>query len=132
LPWRISLRVSYSEAAKWARASDLASPRFTANVRTLIASLGAAGAIKEARDAAARLMSLEADFTLSQYERSLLPFSRRTFAPAFMAGLRAAGLPENRPDGLPATPSQAPPAGWPSGSVPIAEPVQRPLAHVGA
>jgi adenylate cyclase len=85
---------SYAEAAKWARASDLASPRFTANVRTLIASLAAAGADEEARDAAIRLMSLEPDFRLSQYERALLPYQPPDIRRRFMAGLRSAGLPE--------------------------------------
>jgi adenylate cyclase len=85
---------SYDEAAKWARASDLASPRFTANVRTLIASLAAAGADAEARDAAVRLMALEPHFRLSQYERTLLPYRPPHIRARFMAGLRSAGLPE--------------------------------------
>ena len=85
---------SYAEAAKWARASDLASPRFTANLRTLIASLAAAGADAEARNAATRLMSLEPDFRLSQYERTLLPYQPPDIRACFMAGLRSVGLPE--------------------------------------
>src|SRR5262249_35277427 len=65
---------SYAEAAKWARASDIASPRFTANLRTLIASLAAVGADEEARAAAERLLSLEPGFALTRYEQTLLPY----------------------------------------------------------
>lgn len=85
---------SHAEAAAWARASDQASPRFTANIRTLIASLAAAGADQEAREAAARLMALEPDFTLGQYERTLLIFQPDSIRRRFFEGLRAAGLPE--------------------------------------
>jgi hypothetical protein len=60
---------SYAEAAQWARASNSASPRFTANICTLIAALTATGADQKARVAAERLLELEPDFTLSRYEQ---------------------------------------------------------------
>jgi adenylate cyclase len=83
-----------AEAAKWARASDTASPRFTANIRVLIASLMAIGADEEARAAAARLMSLEPHFTLRRYEQTLLPYRPPAIRARFMAYLRSSGLPE--------------------------------------
>ena len=85
---------SYADAAAWARASDQAAPRFTANVRTLIASLAAAGAEREAREVAARLMALEPDFRLSHYERTLLIFQPEAIRARFLDGLRSAGLAE--------------------------------------
>jgi len=84
-----------AEAARWARASDTASPRFTANIRILIASLAAIGAVEEARAAAARLMSLEPRFTLSKYEQILLPYHPPAIRARFMAYLRSSGLPES-------------------------------------
>lgn len=85
---------SYAEAAQWARASSSASPRFTANIRTLIAALAATGADQEARVAAERLLELEPDFTLSRYEQTLQPYRDPDVAARFMAALRSAGLPE--------------------------------------
>ena len=94
LAWAHFAAGSYAEAAKWARASDSASPRFTANIRILIGSLAAIGADDEARAAAARLMSLEPDFTLSRYEQTLLPYHHPDVRARFLACLRAAGLPQ--------------------------------------
>jgi adenylate cyclase len=84
---------SYHEAAKWARASDGASPKFTANLRVLIGSLIASGAEQEAQAAAARLMSLEPSFRLSRYERTLQPFGNAAIKSKLMTSLEAAGLP---------------------------------------
>jgi adenylate cyclase len=83
----------YEDAAKYARASNAASPRFTANVRILIASLAAIGDDKEARAAAARLLELEPEFTLSGYERTLLPYREPQVRAYFLSSLRSAGLP---------------------------------------
>jgi adenylate cyclase len=85
---------AYDEAARWARASDNAAPRFTANLRTLIASLAQVGAAGEASAASARLLQLEPDFTLSRYQRTLLPYRHPEVRAHFLAGLRSAGLPE--------------------------------------
>ena len=85
---------SYAEAARWARASDRGAPRFTANLRTLIAALVAAGAEDEAREVAERLVSLEPGFRCGRYEQTLLPYRPPEIRAKFMAGLRAAGLPE--------------------------------------
>ncbi|HUB48467.1 MAG TPA: adenylate/guanylate cyclase domain-containing protein [Acetobacteraceae bacterium] len=84
---------AYHEAAKWARASDGASPRFTANLRVLIGSLTASGAEQEARAAAARLMSLEPSFRISRYEQTLQPFRDAAIRTKLLTSLAAAGLP---------------------------------------
>ena len=94
LAWAHFAAGSYAEAVKWARASASASPRFTANIRILIGSLAAIGADEEARAAAAKLMSLEPGFTLSRYERTLLPYHHPDIRARFLAFLRRAGLPE--------------------------------------
>ena len=93
MAWANFAAGSDAEAAKWARASHSASPRFTANVRILIASLAAIGADKEARAAAEALMSLEPDFTLSRYERTLLPDQDPGIRARLLTCLRSAGLP---------------------------------------
>jgi adenylate cyclase len=94
LGWAHFAAGSYDEAAKWARASENASPRFTANLRILIGSLAAIGEDREARTAAARLLELEPDFTLSRYERTLLPYRDPEIRARLLGCLRSAGLPE--------------------------------------
>jgi adenylate cyclase len=81
-----------AEAVKWARACDCAAPRFTANIRILIAALAATGADEEARAAAARLLKLEPDFTLSRYQQGLLPYKDSKIRNRLLACLRSAGL----------------------------------------
>jgi adenylate cyclase len=93
LAWAHFAKGSYAEAAKWAHASDSASPRFTANIRVLIGSLAAIGADQEARAAAARLMELEPGFTLGRYEQTLLPYRDPEIRARLMTHLRSAGLP---------------------------------------
>jgi tetratricopeptide (TPR) repeat protein len=85
LAWAHFAAGSDAEAVKWARASASASPRFTANIRILIGSLAAIGAIEEARAAAAKLMSLEPDFTLSRYEQTLLPYHHPSIRARFLS-----------------------------------------------
>jgi adenylate cyclase len=82
----------YDDAAKYARASNAASPRFTANVRILIASLAAVGDDKGARAAGARLLELEPEFNLSSYEQTLLPYREPKVRAYFLSCLRSAGL----------------------------------------
>jgi adenylate cyclase len=93
LAWANFAAGADAEAVRWARASESASPRFTANLRILIGSLAATGAIAEARAAAARLMALEPNFTLRRYEATLLPFQPAGLRERFLECLRAAGLP---------------------------------------
>ena len=93
LAWANFAAGSYAVAAKWARASESAAPRFTANIRILIGSLAALGADQEARAAAARLLSLEPGFTLSQYEQTLQPYRQPEIRARFLTCLQSAGLP---------------------------------------
>jgi adenylate cyclase len=93
MAWAYFSLGSYHEAAKWARAADGASPRFTANLRVLIASLISCGAEQEARAAAARLMSLEPRFRLFRYEQTLQPFGDAAARTKLLTSLEAAGLP---------------------------------------
>jgi tetratricopeptide (TPR) repeat protein len=93
MAWAYFAKGSYAEAAKWARASHGASPRFTANIRILAASLAAIGANEEAQAASEMLMSLEPDFTLSRYEKTRLPYREPAIRAKLMACLRSAGLP---------------------------------------
>jgi TolB-like protein/class 3 adenylate cyclase len=93
MAWAYFAKGSYAEAAKWARASHGASPRFTANIRILAASLAAIGADQEAQAASEMLMSLEPDFTLNRYEKTRLPYREPAIRAKLMACLRSAGLP---------------------------------------
>jgi adenylate cyclase len=93
LAWAHFAAGSFAEAAKWARASDCASPRFTANLRIFIGSLAATGAYREARTAAARLLELDPNFTLSRYEQTLLPYREPALRARLLECLRSAGLP---------------------------------------
>lgn len=93
LAWANFAAGRYDEAVQWARASESAAPRLTANLRVLIGSLAATGAHEEARAVAAKLLSLEQDFTLARYERTLLPYHHPGVRTHFLACLRAAGLP---------------------------------------
>lgn len=82
------------EALRWCRLSDAETPRFTSNLRVLIAALAAAGQEGEARHAAARLLQLEPGFTLAEYERGRLPYRDSRVRARILADLRAAGLPD--------------------------------------
>jgi adenylate cyclase len=93
LAWAHFAAGTYDEAAKWARASDSAAPRFTANLRILVGSLAAKGAVQEARVVAARLMEQEPEFTISRYEQILLPYREPAIRAHLLACLRSAGLP---------------------------------------
>jgi adenylate cyclase len=80
------------EALRWCRLADAETPRFTSNLRVLIAALMAAGQASEAGHAASRLMQIEPDFTLAEYERSRLPYRDIGIRARIIADLRAAGL----------------------------------------
>jgi adenylate cyclase len=93
LAWANFAAGCYAEAAKWARASASASPRFTANCRILIGSLVASGADQEARMEVTRLLTLDPDFTLSRYKRTLQPYHDPGIRAKFLECLAAAGVP---------------------------------------
>jgi adenylate cyclase len=83
-----------AEALRWSRLSDAETPRFTSNLRVLIASLIAAGQESDARHAAQRLLQLEPGFSLAEYERTRMPYRDPRIRARVLADLRAAGLPE--------------------------------------
>jgi adenylate cyclase len=78
---------------KWARLSAAATPGFTANLRTLLASLVGLDEIEEARRVAERMLELEPGFTLESYERTRQPFRDAAIKTRLLAHLRTAGLP---------------------------------------
>jgi len=82
----------YDEAVSWARSACAHNPSIRFTLRTLAASLAAAGRTSEAAGAAGRLLLLQPDFRLSAY----LP--RCPFLPPtldrWIGDLRAAGLPD--------------------------------------
>jgi len=82
----------FEEALEWARSAVVRNETRRSNLRTLIATLVAAGQLEEARQAAGRLLSLEPRFRLGSYAERC-PFSRGILEP-WLDRLRAAGLPE--------------------------------------
>jgi adenylate cyclase len=84
----------YEGAVKWGKMSERENPRFTANYRYLAAALAALGRLDEAKEAAANLMKLEANFRLGEFERTRQPFRPAEMAARHMEHLRKAGLPE--------------------------------------
>jgi adenylate cyclase len=83
-----------AEALRWCLLSDAETPRFTSNLRVLIAALVAAGRQSEAHHAAQRLLALEPDFSLAEYERTRMPYRDPAIRARIMADLRMAGLPD--------------------------------------
>jgi adenylate cyclase len=83
---------AYEDAVKWCRMSHSENPRYTSNLRLLTAALAALDRLDEARATAARLISLQPDFTLSSYEPEQ-PFRDAAIKAKFIDNLRSAGLP---------------------------------------
>jgi adenylate cyclase len=83
-----------AEAMRWCQLADAETPRFTSNLRVLIAALSGAGQESDARHAAARLMAIEPEFTLADYARTRMPYRDPAIRARFLRDLRAAGLPE--------------------------------------
>jgi adenylate cyclase len=83
----------YADAALWARRSAALSPRFTANLRFLAASLAASGQIDEAREAGLDLLRVHPTFRAMRFAEGHAfkdPAKRRLFG----EHLVLAGLPE--------------------------------------
>jgi adenylate cyclase len=83
----------YADAAQWARRSAALSPRFTANLRFLAASLAASGQIDEARKVGLDLLRVHPKFSVSRFVEIHAfkdPAKRRLFG----EHLVKAGLPE--------------------------------------
>jgi adenylate cyclase len=83
---------AYEDAVKWCRMSQSENPRYTSNLRLLTAALAALDRLDEARATAARLISLQPDFTLSSYQPDQ-PFRDVSIKGKFIDDLRRAGLP---------------------------------------
>jgi adenylate cyclase len=69
-------------------------PRYTANLRYLAAGLAALGRLQEARAVAEKLLQLQPDFRLSEFERTLQPFRVPEIRDRYIDHLKKAGLPE--------------------------------------
>jgi adenylate cyclase len=93
LAWAHYANGAFEKAVRWARLSATAAPAFTANLRVLIASLIAAGRLAEARAAAAQMLALESDFSMSRYLRTRQPFAPGSIRDRFVSSLTEVGLP---------------------------------------
>jgi adenylate cyclase len=85
---------SYEEAVRWGKLSASENPLYTANLRYLIAALGALDRLDEARNAAAILMQREPDFRLGAFEQTLQPFGDPELSARYIQHLRKSGLPD--------------------------------------
>jgi adenylate cyclase len=83
----------YDEAVRWARRSAALNPRFTANLRFLVAGLAAGGKLEEASEAARTLLRLEPGFRARRFAEGHAfknPERRRLFGDHLvLAGLPA-------------------------------------------
>jgi len=83
----------YDPAIAWLRKARRANPRFVAALRTLVASLSSAGRLSDAQATGAELLALEPTFSVAALA-AWYPFRRADDLQRYLAGLRAAGLPE--------------------------------------
>jgi adenylate cyclase len=83
----------YDPAIVWLRKARRANPRFAGALRTLVASLALAERADDAKAAAAELLAVDPDFSVSALAK-WYPFRRPDDLNRYVAGLRAAGLPE--------------------------------------
>jgi adenylate cyclase len=60
----------YEDTVQWARKSHALNPRFTANIRFLVAGLAATGRTEEARKAAAELLKVDPKFSTMEFVRN--------------------------------------------------------------
>jgi len=84
---------SYEDSVFWGRKSMAAAPRFTANMRPLIASLAALGRLDEAREVGAALIEQDPDFRVEKF-CSRYPLKRLEHRALLSERLLAAGLPK--------------------------------------
>jgi len=85
---------NYAEAIRWARQCRAENGAHTANLRFLAASLALVRETTEAQAVAQEMLRLEPRFALGEFVRTRQPFRAVAAAEAYVAGLRAAGLPE--------------------------------------
>jgi adenylate cyclase len=84
---------NYEEAVKAGRRSLSERPAYTANLRILAAALAASDRPAEAVEVGKRLLALEPTFTVSDYERTRMPFRDGAIRSSYRDHLRKAGLP---------------------------------------
>jgi tetratricopeptide (TPR) repeat protein len=83
----------YDRAIAWLERSLRQNPRFVASHRTLAASLWHGGRRDEARATARNLLALDRNFRIRTFA-GRYPLRRPEHMKRYLAGLRAAGLPE--------------------------------------
>lgn len=83
----------YDTSISWLRKARRANPRFVAALRTLVAAHALAGRMEEAQATAIELLAIEPDFSVAALA-GWYPFRRADDLNRYVAGLRAAGLPE--------------------------------------
>jgi adenylate cyclase len=83
----------FAEAARWGRLCLEENPRFSANMRLLAASLVGLGAVEEAKAVAAQMLSIEPQFSVAKWSRTLQPFRDPAIARLYAERLLQAGLP---------------------------------------
>jgi TolB-like protein/Tfp pilus assembly protein PilF len=83
----------YDRAIAWLEKALRQNPRFVASHRTLTTCLWHAGRRAEAKAAARNLLALDRNFRISAFARRY-PLRRPEHMKRYLAGLRAAGLPE--------------------------------------
>lgn len=81
-------------AIRWSARARQENPNFSANLRFLIAALGALGRRAEAAGIIDELLRLEPLFRLGPYELGLQPFTDPDLRARFLRDLRAAGVPD--------------------------------------
>ncbi len=82
----------FAAAVQWGRRAARKNDGLTSNLRSLVASLVAAGEVEEARSVARRLLQLEPAMNLTDYARRT-PL-RGKIRDDFVARLRTAGIPD--------------------------------------
>jgi len=80
-------------AERWSRLAETENPTYTAGLRYRIAALVALGNLETARTAAARLLVLEPNFTLSHYASTRQPFNDIGLRARYLGHLATSGLP---------------------------------------
>jgi adenylate cyclase len=86
-------RAEYKDAVKFGRMSRNQNPKYSANLRILVAAQVGAGDLQEASETAAELLTVEPRFRVSLYDATLQPFCEEATRKRYIEYLRAAGLP---------------------------------------
>jgi adenylate cyclase len=86
----------YEEALHWGEAALREMPNYGSSHRVVVMALVGLGRIAEARVAAANLMTVFPTYSLS-LQRQINPWRDTRFAAAYLAALRAAGVPDGTP-----------------------------------